>query len=55
MTEAKFRDIVETMIEIGILDIIRALIDKEYFIGLFWEYVYASNTVRDWLHMEPLI
>lgn len=55
MTEAKFRDIVETMIEMGVLDPTRALLDKEYFSQQFWTYVYAANIAREALKMEPLL
>ena len=55
MTEAKFRDIVETMIEMGVLDTARALMDKQYFSEQFWTYVYAANIAREALHMEPLL
>jgi len=55
MTEAKFNDIVHTMVEMGVLDPARALIDREYFNTQFWTYVNAANTVRDWLHMEPIL
>lgn len=55
MTEAKFKDIIYTMIELKILDPARALLDREYLNEKFWEYVEAANIAREMLHMEPLL
>lgn len=55
MTYAKFNDIVSTMIEIGVLDPVRALADVNYFNEQFWTYVYAANIARETMNMEPLL
>ena len=55
MTEAKFKDIIYTMIELGVLDPAKALLDREYFNERFWMYVDAANIAREMLHMEPLL
>ena len=54
MTEAKFRDIVATMIEFGWLDPGRAIFDRQYFMEQFNIYVEAANVAREMMHMEPL-
>ena len=55
MTEAKFRDIVETMIELNVIDPVLAMVDREYLTERFWAYVDAANTAREIMHMEPLM
>jgi hypothetical protein len=55
MTEAKFRDIVETMIEYKLIDPVRAMIDREYLTERFWTYVEAANIARSMMHMEPIM
>ena len=55
MTKAKFDDIVGTMIEIGILNPVRALRDANYFNEQFWAYVDAENIVRGWFNLEPIL
>ncbi len=55
MTEAKFKDIVNTMVEMKLLDPYRAMLDQNY----LWErinlYVEAANVAREMMHMEPLV
>ena len=55
MTEAKFRDIIETMIEYKMLDPAKALMDREYLTERFWMYVQAANIAREMMHIEPLL
>ena len=55
MTEAKFRDIIETMIEYKMLDPVKALMDREYLTERFWMYVEAANIAREIMHIEPLM
>lgn len=55
MTEAKFKDIISTMIEFGWLDPVEALVNKQYLLNRVNMYVYASNIAREAMHMEPLV
>ena len=55
MTEAKFRDIIETMIELKLIDPVQAMLDKNYLTERFWMYVEAANLAREMMHMEPLM
>ncbi len=55
MTEAKFRDIIGTMVEFGWLDPGRAILDREYLNTQLSLYIEAANTAREILHMEPLV
>lgn len=55
MTEAKFKDIIATMVEFGWLDPVRAIIDDEYLVERFNMYVYAANIAREMMNMEPLV
>lgn len=54
MTEEKFIDIVNTMVDIGVLNPAKAMLDNKYFQEQFWSYVNATNTVRKWLNIEPI-
>ena len=55
MTEAKFKDIINTMVEMKLLDPYRAMLDQNY----LWErinlYVVAANVAREIMHIEPLV
>ena len=55
MTEAKFKDIINTMVEMKLLDPYRAMLDQNY----LWErinlYVEAANVAREIMHIEPLV
>jgi len=55
MTEAKFRDIVATMIEFGWLDPYKAMYDQKYLVDRLNLYIESANIAREMMHMEPLI
>ena len=55
MTEAKFRDIIATMVEMGILDPVKAIVNQDYFVETFNQYVKCANIAREMMHMEPLV
>lgn len=54
MTEAKFRDIVATMIEFGLLDPYKAMLDPYYLAESINMYIQAANVASEMMHMEPL-
>ena len=55
MTEAKFKDIVSTMVEFGWLDPFRAMYDPEYLVNQMNMYIEAANIAREIMHMEPIL
>ena len=55
MTEAKFRDIIGTMVELNLLDPVRAMIDSNYLAERVNLYIEAANVAREIMHMEPLV
>ena len=55
MTEAKFKDIVNTMIEMNLIDPDRAILDQDYLLERVNLYIEAANIVREGMHMEPLV
>lgn len=55
MTEAKFRDIIGTMIELNMLDPVRAMIDSKYLVERVNLYIEAANVTREIMNMEPLV
>ena len=55
MTEAKFKDIVNTMVEMNLLDPYRAMLDQNYLWQCINQYVEAANIAREIMHMEPLV
>ena len=55
MTEEKIIDIIDTMIEYGLLDPTRALYDKKYLVESVLQYIEAANVAREIMNMPPLV
>lgn len=55
MTEAKFKDIVNTIIEMNLINPRRAILDQDYLLERVNLYIEAANIVREGMHMEPLV
>ena len=55
MTEAKFRDIIYTMVELDLIDPIRAMYDPEYLVSKVKLYIECANVAREMMNMEPLV
>lgn len=55
MTYEKFKDIVATMVEYGLLDPYQAMLDPEYLAERVNMYIEAANIAREIMHMEPLV
>lgn len=55
MTEAKFKDIVNTMIELNLIDPYRAILDQDYLLDRVNLYIEAANIAREIMRMEPLV
>ena len=55
MAEAKFKDIVNTMIEMNLIDPNRAILDQDYLLERVNLYIEIANIVREDMHMEPLV
>lgn len=53
-TEEKIKDIISTMVEYGLLDPTRALVDKDYLIQSVADYIVAANMAREILKMPKL-
>lgn len=55
MTQEKVIDIIDTMIEYGLIDPVRALYDKEYLVESVCHYIEAAHIAREIMHMSPLV
>lgn len=55
MTQEKVIDIINTMIEYGLIDPVRALYDKKYLVESVLQYIEAANLAREIMHMSPLV
>ena len=55
MTEEKFKDIVKTMVEYGLMDPYKAMLDQNYLINCINIYVESANIARKMMNMEPLL
>ena len=55
MTEEKFKDIVKTMVEYGLMDPYKAMLDQNYLINCINIYVESANIARKIMNMEPLL
>lgn len=55
MTKEKVIDIIDTMLEYGLIDPVRALIDQKYLVESVLMYIESANTAREIMHMSPLV
>ena len=55
MTREKVIDIIDTMLEYGLIDPVRALTDQEYLVESILMYIESANMARKMMHMSPLV
>lgn len=55
MTREKVIDIIDTMLEYGLIDPVRALTDQEYLVESILIYIKSANMARKMMHMSPLV
>ena len=55
MTEEKIIDIIDAMVEYGLLDSSRAVYDMDYLVESVLRYIEAANIAREIMHMSPLV
>ena len=55
MTQEKVIEIIDTMLEYGLIDPVRASTDQEYLVESVLMYIESANIARKIMHMSPLV
>ena len=55
MTREKFKSIIDTMIELKLIDPYEAMLNPQYLVERVNTYVEAANVARKMMNMEPLM